>query len=454
MKKKQRIYSPQWLEFHPYENSSNSDIYYVKLSNKVLDVINDVMDNAKIDDLVFIDEERRTDLACVLTCYFEDIISQTNIWKSVSTIITNKTGKPVPFYNVHDYAEDEINVEDIKFICWHYFQNIHNNDFCISPLNKTIEKIAEPVYAIFDEEYEEAPENEKFKKFFEIKAGSTISDLESKLLWISTDTYLTGDNSKILDNDLEEISAMLKEQGQEEEVQPVCFDYIMQFAINNETEYFGVRAPQILAGCLDKEDPYFSILMNMGVANSGYFLYEGKEGNNIMLRHVATDRAVKLAENQVSKYPKDLMTDDIVLKMTVVNWGEDYVITGGIRSFHKDDAIIEEIKGLPAEVNFFNNNEPKDSSAEEKDQAGHIKAVVQLLGEDEPDLIVEDAWWEMLKDTYVSHEYIKNGIAKGEFPELKFPEDFGQQLFADNIDFILAYQRQPQTLLDYMASRD
>ena len=74
---KQRIYNGDWKTLHPYSGSAPTDLYYITLANKVLAAIRAVETSLEESDYRKIDETEQKELACILTAYFEDIISVT-----------------------------------------------------------------------------------------------------------------------------------------------------------------------------------------------------------------------------------------------------------------------------------------------------------------------------------------------------------------------------------------
>ena len=452
MKSKQRIYNPRWLQFHPYDAAASTDMYYTQLANQLLDEIDDIIDNGQFQDLIILNEEARIDIAIVLCCYFEDIISQTNIWKGVSLVFKEKTDRYVPFYKCDDYAEDEINVEDIRFICWHHFQNMYDNQFCFSPLNNTILKIADSAYSIFDKEFEEAPENNKLKDYFKIKFGASEADIEKYLLWIGTESYMSLLNVKIIDRYLEYIADTLREEDREDDIQSACFDYISDFAINNPTEFFGVRAPKLLSHCVTKMSPYYSILKDMGEVKTGYFVFDAIEATFIRLKHIATDKIIELDCSQTKKYPKKLQNTSLIQRLSIINWKANWMLVGGIQSQTISDEIIETVKAEESEIHLFDEAPEKvEVTFNEADQEARLIAVINQLTEENPEMIEEDIWWMAMKDSELEDEYIRKIVKEGKYPSLKFPEDNGKEIFDENIDFILAYLRQLADLNDYLA---
>ena len=151
-KKKQVIYSADWLAIHPYKTSA-TDLYYVKLSNRIFDAIGAVLDNTPFEnDILALTEDEKKRLSCTLTAYFEDVISQTNIFVAFRTENKKRTGKPIPFFDCSDYEEDEINTQDIQFLIWHYYMQLNGTEITFSPLNPLFSEMAKSVMTILDEE--------------------------------------------------------------------------------------------------------------------------------------------------------------------------------------------------------------------------------------------------------------------------------------------------------------
>ena len=130
---KQRIYNGDWKTLHPYSGSAPTDLYYITLANKVLAAIRAVETSLEESDYRKIDETEQKELACILTAYFEDIISQTGIFQAFTRIHGKRFGKPLPFYTLdEDYTPGEINIEEVQFLVWHYHMQLNNLDIPLS----------------------------------------------------------------------------------------------------------------------------------------------------------------------------------------------------------------------------------------------------------------------------------------------------------------------------------
>ena len=117
---KQRIYNGDWKTLHPYSGSVPTDLYYITLANKVLAAIRAVETSLEESDYRKIDETEQKELACILTAYFEDIISQTGIFQAFTRIHGKRFGKPLPFYTLdEDYTPGEINIEEVHTLFTH-----------------------------------------------------------------------------------------------------------------------------------------------------------------------------------------------------------------------------------------------------------------------------------------------------------------------------------------------
>ena len=63
------------------------------------------------------------------------------------------------------YDPDEINFADIKFLCWHHYQQSSHAQEAVPFLFSTVELAAKLAYNVLDKEYETAPENDRLYEF-------------------------------------------------------------------------------------------------------------------------------------------------------------------------------------------------------------------------------------------------------------------------------------------------
>jgi len=115
-----KIFPKDWLQLHPYKQSTPVDSYYTGIANRIYDIMEKT-------ELVNSFEGEETKQICIrMAAYFEDVISGMGIWRAF--ILTHKElyGKYLPFYTPDDhYYDDEVNLEDVRFLLWHYTQQYH-----------------------------------------------------------------------------------------------------------------------------------------------------------------------------------------------------------------------------------------------------------------------------------------------------------------------------------------
>ena len=91
-----RIYIKDWLELKPYDKQTATDSFYLGVCNKVKKAI---IANRNLFLLqLHLSKEDINMLACFLTSYLEDVISETNIWRSFVRLHWRLYKKHLPFY--------------------------------------------------------------------------------------------------------------------------------------------------------------------------------------------------------------------------------------------------------------------------------------------------------------------------------------------------------------------
>ena len=202
-----KIYPKEWLELHPYKQTSSVDQYYVGIAND----IHEILYFSKVAD-AFEEEENIRYTSLCLAAWFEDVISQTGIWQAFTAECRKRYGAYLPLYPIKDdYFPDEINPEDIRFLLWHHIQYLCRGISVINPENPGIEQTAQKIYGLLAEEYETAPENEKMQEYLchSVMGEEDFSRYREVLEWFHYCCYFNIGNTgqfldeteQLLDND-------------------------------------------------------------------------------------------------------------------------------------------------------------------------------------------------------------------------------------------------------------
>ena len=166
---KKVIFTQDWMAMHPYEKPNEVDQYYTELANEIYHALDEACFTHQFKNV-----EDAKQLALSIAGYFEDVISGAGIWKTFTAECKKRYGSYIPFYeneddfvpntlneDVPEYDPEEINFADIKFLCWHHYQQSTYIQEAVPFLFSTMTLAAKLAYNLLDKEYETAPENER-----------------------------------------------------------------------------------------------------------------------------------------------------------------------------------------------------------------------------------------------------------------------------------------------------
>jgi len=186
--KKNKIYQKEWLRLHPYNAPVPSDSYFVTLSNELLDIIEESLEEISVSS------KTKKNIALSVAAYFEDVISGLGLWQGFTEKHFRMYGKYLPFYELtDDYLPKEINQEDVCFLIWSIMQleMKETKEIILNPENRGITALGCELFVVLDEEYETAPENEILQDFFtkSVDYNEFIS-FRTAVSWLYYNSYL------------------------------------------------------------------------------------------------------------------------------------------------------------------------------------------------------------------------------------------------------------------------
>ena len=235
------------------------------------------------------EKEEVKEISLRLAAYFEDVISGLNIWRSFILEYKKLFDTYLPFYQVSDnYYEDEVNLEDIRFLLWHYTQQYHGarKGTFVSPDNQANEDSARKIYDFFCDEWTVAPENEKMQKLFAPETRYEDETVFNNLIhWFHYNSYLFTDSNEEL---TETVKAYWKmnpmERGNDEVV--ILHNALAHFS---KTAMLAYTSPKWLSLIMPESHPDYAL-----------FAKRGKETQEATLP-VAADEEEKIKQ-QIEKF--------------------------------------------------------------------------------------------------------------------------------------------------------
>ncbi len=351
----ERIFIQHWLELKPYKKQVSTDNFYLKVCNKVKQAI--LTNNQSFVLQIYLDKEELNTLSCFLTSYLEDVISDTNIWNAFIKHHTELYHKPLPFFDVGEYYEDEINLQDVCFLLWYFLNTIQLEKF-ISPFNDFIVTTARKVYDVFDEAWDASPKNEVLNTYYTIdeketdfyKARHLIDNIlfNSYLFYSDTLRELRDGEQKIINENLQnhKLLTLLNENR----------DHTLH---HEHTRLLGLRGKEWTSKILGKNHLLYADFPNISEKIRGYFQYKGQDHNDIYIEHIASGKKFNLTKKSFD-HSHELKDIDTIMFMGIVRWRNEWWFSGVyFQKAFNADLILDEKNSMESRmaVNFLDHQE-------------------------------------------------------------------------------------------------
>lgn len=334
-----RIYVHDWLLLKPYKSPSKSDFFYLQLANRVKDA---VVDN-KNSLILFmnINEDDVNLFACILTSYFEDLISHTNIWNAFVETHRKMYGRLLPFYDLgDDYCRQEINVEDICFLIWDFISSV-NVDKIINPNEEYIREIAQDVYGIFDEVWEIAPENHALQLFYYVdENGRDLFDVRKTVDCLMFESYFFLYDMAYRLKKNEERLYEKAHLWREDQLLVLLHDERDALLFNKKTRLLGLSGWQWLAQIVGEEHPLYTALNEISNKEIGLFFYKGQDADFIFAEHIASGKLFDISKKSFD-YSSELKKINTIVYLGIVLWDGHWWFSGVFTKMEYDEALIE-----------------------------------------------------------------------------------------------------------------
>lgn len=101
-------------------------------------------------------EAAKNRVALGLTGYFQDIMTDSGVWRSFINRHHDLYGRWLPFYDADDdYIPYELNPQDVRFLIWYTLAMNCEDRRVWDPMDKDIENAAVALHAMLDRVYED-----------------------------------------------------------------------------------------------------------------------------------------------------------------------------------------------------------------------------------------------------------------------------------------------------------
>jgi len=347
-----KILGKDWLHYHPYSNITLVDNYYITLCNNVLKIIQ----QSEIAEYTNNLKEKKA-LACMLVAYFEDIISETHLFSTFTRQHKKMYGKELPFYEISDYYDDEINLHDIYFLIWYHI-SIHNKEMLIDPYFENSQSFNEAVsgiYKLFDHEFEKAPQNENLQNFLQLSAGSSVKTVREILSFIACNSFLW---NAVFDDYFEEVLNDYKKNDiivLDEQTEVEVYDQRTHFIFDQCMPLLTMRANEYFAELLGKKHSEYQFIKNISKRVIGCFLIREIRKDGFLIEHLSSKKQLWLSNEFTSLQNVKLVENETVLTISLVHWKNDVWQNQGACMV----SSIKDMKGKDVSEHLFDNENVK-----------------------------------------------------------------------------------------------
>ena len=312
-----RITLNNWLEYHPYDREVSSDHFYIGLCN---DLQHEMLFIDVEDNLVGADYKC---LSCLLTCYLEDIVTQTGMWTSFIDEHFRLYGKYLPFYDMAGYEPGDMNLADIQFLIWHFCSNLSVQHHFVDPYSIENTEMAKVVYAMLNGVSGQAPGNDDLKAALTLPPDADLNRVTKHLDFVFFGCYLHHYYFAALME--EELLNVKNQKDSHRNFDRLLDDRRTHLLFNKVSPLLAQSSGEMLAHWAGKTHPLYNRLMSLPKRKEGLFLYEGATSAHFQMKHIVSGSLIELS---APEWGFPLTPGMTKVRMGIVQWGDDWYAAG------------------------------------------------------------------------------------------------------------------------------
>ncbi len=355
---KQNVYMRDWMVFQPYEKPSSTDFYYLRIAQQVFKLLSQKMVGPAIEPL---SPKEKKNLACFLTAWFEDVVSETGIWTAFIQRHKEQYGKYLPFYEMgEDYYPGEINREDLYFLLWYFYSWLVRDYSLVYPLETELLSLGDRLFDLFDRYYETAPENQQLIDFLHIPETETVFYMvRIKMEWLLFHSYLFHFHLEELNNELlEAAEENMENEFLNDNIEQLQYEIIDRKTLGQVTALLARKGNEWLAEILGKKHPLYEPLMQLSERNYGTFIFRGFDEKNIHLEHIPSGEIMEVTRKSLQLHP-DMKEGQSIMGISLVKWMGEWWFTGIYSLWDYDERMVESERNKLQEKRRFHGEEDR-----------------------------------------------------------------------------------------------
>ncbi len=315
-----------WMQYRPYEQfSPQYDGYYLKLANRVFESLNS--QEHFLREILL--REELVELSVILSSWFEDYANEIGLWAAYTRKNKDLHGFYLPFYALHDYDLEAINVEDIAYLIWHY--SCRQTDKIISPNSPALHTIGVKLVNMFENALDDAPGTDFYDKYLVIPDDIYYFKLKAKLYWMAFQNYLTGPEFKqALADQIEELQT--EKDGllsQFQDLSKLVYALQDDYLYKKSSSFLAFTMPEWLAEVAQCPEPLRADIRGLFQRVMGEFVFEKETAAAYQFRHAYTKRLFQVKPESVTLKG---IAPGATVYTSLIDWKGAWWVTGTLAS--------------------------------------------------------------------------------------------------------------------------
>ena len=341
-----------WLAMKPYDTPiANYDSFYLQQCQTVHSLL-------KKQDLWFkkygITEPQFRELSCQLVSYFEDYIVEIGLWSSFIEFNKELYHYPLPFYDLTDYDETYINVEDIAFLIWHYLTKYSPEEYIINPDHDCIMIVSQSIFKHFENVMEQAPAINVYENIFTIKDDENYFVFKSKMKWFSTQSYLIGVD---LDKKLQKTKEGLTKEALKgstplaaAHINKILYSMIEKYLYQKRCSFSALNGPEWFAKIAKCSDIRKQEIIDLTYWIDGKFLLKERQKTHFVFEHILTKTQYKATIDSFQNNKEMQPLENYAYNMHLIRWNGEYLLSGMMYTERMTPLSIKQYKAKTLET--------------------------------------------------------------------------------------------------------
>ncbi|MEM9887790.1 MAG: DUF3843 family protein [Bacteroidota bacterium] len=362
------IFITDWLKLKPYQKRTEYDELYTKIANEIYDIITPLVEIFTEKS----DQQSIKTIALNISQYFEDIISEIGIWKAFTDMNQDYYGYILPFYELNDYVQGDINSEDIQFLIWHYFSVV--NEATYSPNIPEFENYAIKIFNHLNE-YEEVLLSDYHKDFYKVRPTDNYFDVRKKITSVTKTNYLINLEANIY---------LKKQKIATSEVaeNPVQAEYLFYMTqekavLKHHYQLNALTGLELFARLANCTEATRTRIRDLGKRCTGEFIYRESTSQFYRFEHRYTKRSFKVWRASMQPSIEQLQ-EGAVSVMELTFWDEKWWLSGAMIGRMQGDEMPRKAWS-EAIYSFYSNTEEQQEKLKENEAQGH-EAFIETFG--------------------------------------------------------------------------